>query len=361
MKKSFIFTLMLLLILALAACSSLTDESSDENETATGADSEGTEDTAAEEQDSGENANSEEEEISIRLGSHLPPSHSVIAVTEKFEDIVESQSNGRIGVNIHPSGELGGQSELIQSLQVGSLEMTINDAGVLSNFAPKVGVLDLPYTFSSYEHVHDVLDSPVAETLEEELAAVDIKSIGWVDSAFRDLLINEEISRIKGVDGMSLRVPDAPQYSRTVESWGASATSIPWGDLYNSLETGVADGFEGSAESIYSDGLHEVVEYRVPTEHIFTVLSLNISQQFYDELSSEDQTLIEEAGREAALYGRELAMERDEEYKEQLAEEGLETLDIDKEEFRESAMEFVNSYAEEEGMTDLLEQIAELE
>ncbi|WP_026703250.1 TRAP transporter substrate-binding protein [Salibacterium aidingense] len=363
MKKGMVFFLLSLFIMALAACGSLTEESGEngDSEQSSGETKEETDSAEADEETSEAEGSSKEAETTIRLGSHLPPSHSVIAVTEEFKDIVESESDGRIAVEIHPSGELGGQSELIQSLQVGSLEMTINDAGVLSNFAPKVGVLDMPYTFSSYEHVHNVLDSSVAETLEAELAEADIKSIGWVDSAFRDLLINEEISGIEDVDGMSLRVPDAPQYSRTVESWGASATSIPWGDLYNSLETGVADGFEGSAESIYSDGLHEVVEYRVPTEHIFTVLSLNISQQFFNELPAEDQTLIEEAGREAALFGRELAMERDEEYKGQLEEEGLQTLEVDKKPFQEAAMEFVNSYAEEEGLTDLLEQINELE
>jgi TRAP-type transport system periplasmic protein len=301
------------------------------------------------------------EEMKIRLGSHLPPSHSVIAVTEKFKEIVEEKSEGRITVEIHPSGELGGQSELIQSLQVGSVEMTINDAGVLSNFAPKVGVLDLPYTFKDYDHVHKVLDSPVAEELEKELDAIGIKSIGWVDSAFRDLLVNQEVSSIKDVNGLKIRVPDAPQYLRTVQSWGASASTIPWGDLYTSLETGVVDGFEGSAESIHSSALHEVVDYRVPTEHIFTVLSLNISKSVFEGMSSEDQTLIEEAGREAALYGRDLAMERDVEYKEKLEEEGLKTLEIDKESYKKAAMEFVNGYAKEIEVTDLLEEIKELQ
>jgi TRAP-type transport system periplasmic protein len=301
------------------------------------------------------------EEMTIRLGSHLPPSHSVIAVTEKFKEIVEENSDGRITVEIHPSGELGGQSELIQSLQVGSVEMTINDAGVLSNFAPKVGVLDLPYTFKDYDHVHKVLDSPVAEELEKELDAIGIKSIGWVDSAFRDLLVNQEVSSIKDVNGLKIRVPDAPQYLRTVQSWGASASTIPWGDLYTSLETGVVDGFEGSAESIHSSALHEVVDYRVPTEHIFTVLSLNISKSVFEGMSSEDQTLIEEAGREAALYGRDLAMERDVEYKEKLEEEGLKTLEIDKESYKKAAMDFVNEYAKEIEVTDLLEEIKELQ
>ncbi|KSU64666.1 hypothetical protein AS034_02180 [[Bacillus] enclensis] len=301
------------------------------------------------------------EEMTIRLGSHLPPSHSVIAVTEKFKEIVEGKSDGRITVEIHPSGELGGQSELIQSLQVGSVEMTINDAGVLSNFAPKVGVLDLPYTFKDYDHVHKVLDSPVAEELEKELDAIGIKSIGWVDSAFRDLLVNKEVSSIKDVNGLKIRVPDAPQYLRTVQSWGASASTIPWGDLYTSLETGVVDGFEGSAESIHSSALHEVVDYRVPTEHIFTVLSLNISKSVFEGMSSEDQKLIEEAGREAALYGRDLAMERDVEYKEKLEEEGLKTLEIDKESYKKAAMEFVNEYAKEIEVTDLLEEIKELQ
>jgi TRAP-type transport system periplasmic protein len=301
------------------------------------------------------------EEMKIRLGSHLPPSHSVIAVTEKFKEIVEEKSEGRITVEIHPSGELGGQSELIQSLQVGSVEMTINDAGVLSNFAPKVGVLDLPYTFKDYDHVHKVLDSPVAEELEKELDAIGIKSIGWVDSAFRDLLVNQEVSSIKDVNGLKIRVPDAPQYLRTVQSWGASASTIPWGDLYTSLETGVVDGFEGSAESIHSSALHEVVDYRVPTEHIFTVLSLNISKSVFEGMSSENQTLIEEAGREAALYGRDLAMERDVEYKEKLEEEGLKTLEIDKESYKKAAMEFVNEYAKEIEVTDLLEEIKELQ
>ncbi|RKL65055.1 hypothetical protein CR203_22960 [Salipaludibacillus neizhouensis] len=354
MKKLSLFFVMIILSIGLVACGGnnegVNQEVNQEIETEpTNTDS------------ATETSSDKEDSITIRLGSHLPPSHSVIAVTEKFKEIVEANSEDRITIEIHPSGELGGQSELIQSLQIGSLEMTINDAGVLSNFAPKVGVLDLPYTFNDYEHVHAVLDSPVTEKLESELDAIGIKSIGWVDSAFRDLLLNKEISSIEDVDGLKVRVPDAPQYLRTVESWGAAATPISWGDLYTSLETGVVDGFEGSAESIYASALHEVVGYRVPTEHIFTVLSLNISKIVFEELSSEDQKLIEEAGREAAIYGRDLAMERDVEYKEKLAEEGLQLIDIDKAAFKEAAMNFVNSYAQEIEVTDYLEEIRELQ
>ncbi|MDT8860352.1 TRAP transporter substrate-binding protein [Alkalihalobacillus sp. MEB130] len=348
LKKKWLVLVLVLLLSLLAACNSSSNEPTNSD--------------SSEPSDSGSTseAATNEEGYVIRLGSHLAPDHSAVKAGEKFKELVEEKSDGRIEVRVHPAGELGDQNELIQSLQVGTIEMTINDTGLLANFAPKVAVLDLPYMFSDIDHVHRVYESSVGEQLKEDLLDSGIRSLGWYDSAFRHALLNTEVSSFEDFKGLTIRTPEAPTVIDTVNSWGATATPIPWGDLYTSLETGVVDGFEGSAESIYSSGVHDVVKYIVETEHIFTALSLNISDKFYQSLSDEDKQIIDEAGKEATLYGRQLANDLDEEFYNKLLEEGLESISIDRTPFEEAAQEINKSYAERIDAVDLVEEIASL-
>jgi tripartite ATP-independent transporter DctP family solute receptor len=301
------------------------------------------------------------EKVGIRLGSHLAPDHSVVKTAEKFKELVSEKSDGRIQVTIHPSGELGDQKELVENLQLGAIEMTVNDAGLLANFVPEVGILDMPYLFKDYDHVHKTFDSEVGTALQEKMAEKGIRSLAWFDSAFRSTFLTEKAESIEDLNGLKIRTPEAPSVIETVKSWDAVATPLPWGELYTAMETGVVDGFEGSAESIYSAKMYEVSKYLVKTEHIFTALSLNISDSFFKGLSEEDQKLISEAALEAGEFGRQLAMDLDQEYFDKLVEEGIEVVEVDKSPFVEKSKAIVEAYAEEVNATDLVNKIRELE
>jgi TRAP-type transport system periplasmic protein len=333
MKNKVLGVLVIILMVVLSACSGSSSSSSSDSK----------------------------EAVKIRLGSHLAPDHSVVKTAEKFKELVAEKSDGRIEVTIHPSGELGDQKELVENLQIGAIEMTVNDAGLLANFVPEVGILDMPYLFKDYDHVHKTFDSEVGTTLQEKMADKGIKSLAWFDSAFRSTYLTEKASSIDELKGKKIRTPEAPSVIETVKSWDAVATPLPWGELYTAMETGVVDGFEGSAESIYSAKMYEVSKYLVKTEHIFTALSLNISDSFYKGLSKEDQKIVSEAALEAGEYGRQLAMDLDQDYFDKLVEEGIEVVEIDKTPLVEKSKAIVDKYAKDVNATDLVEKIRDLE
>jgi len=300
------------------------------------------------------------EKVEIRIGSHLAADHSVVKTAEKFKELVEEESDGRITVAIHPNGELGDQKELVENLQLGAIEMTINDAGLLANFVPEVGLLDMPYLFTDYDHVHKTFDSEVGTALQEKMQEKGIRSLAWFDSAFRNTFLNEKAETLDDLNGVKIRTPEAPSVIETFSSWGAVATPLPWGELYTAMETGIVSGFEGSAESIYSAKMYEVSDYLLKTEHIFTALSLNISDTFYNGLSSEDQKIVSEAALEAGQFGRQLAMDLDEDYFNKLQEEGLEVIEVDKAPFVEAASKIADDYAKTVNAEDLVQQIRDL-
>jgi TRAP-type transport system periplasmic protein len=302
----------------------------------------------------------DKKEVKIRLGSHLAADHSVVKTAEKFKELVAENSDGRIQVTIHPNGELGDQKELVENLQLGAIEMTVNDAGLLANFVPEVGILDMPYLFKDYDHVHKTFDGEVGEALQEKMLEKGIHSLAWFDSAFRSTFLNSEAGSIADLKGLKIRTPEAPSVIETVKSWDAVATPLPWGELYTALETGVVDGFEGSAESIYTAKFQEVSKYILKTEHIFTALSLNISDSFYKGLSKEDQKIVSEAALEAGEYGRQLAMDLDQDYFDKLVESGLQVVEVDKTPFQEKAEAIVDSYAKEVNAVELVEKIRDL-
>ncbi|OHE63407.1 MAG: hypothetical protein A2Z99_18465 [Treponema sp. GWB1_62_6] len=295
----------------------------------------------------------------LRLGSHLASSHSVVKTADKFAELVTAKSGGKIEIKVFPNSTIGDQRALVEGMQFGTVDMSINDAGYLSNFAPRWGICDLPYLWQDYGHVRKVEDGEIGKLLQADLLAKGIRSLGWMDSAFRNVFINKEAKSVKDLKGMKLRAPESPVYVKTFQAMGMNPTVIPWGEVYTSVQTKVVEGFEQPAEGAFTSKMYEVTKYMIMTKHMYTVLSINISEAIWKSLTAEQRTIISAAAAEASAYGRKLAEQLDGEAITGLVKNGMKQVEVNKAEFQTAVSPVWKEYGDKYKANDLIQKIVD--
>ena len=205
--------------------------------------------------------------------SSPPPARSGSPIAlgmEKFAEIVEEKSGGKITVKRFPGGTLGGDVQTISALQGGTVEMTTMNAGILASVAKDFAMVDLPFLFDSPKQADAVMDGPVGTALAAELPEKGLVGLGYWELGFRQLTNNRHpITKVDDIDGLKIRVIQSPIYIDLFNALGANAVPMPFTELYTALETGAIDGQENPAPSILTAKLNEVQKYMTLTNHTY--------------------------------------------------------------------------------------------
>ena len=129
----------------------------------------------------------------IKLAHGLDVNHSVHkALVKMGEDLVQL-SNGKLSVEIYPNQQLGTERQIMELLQIGSLDMTKVSAATLENFAPKTKVLGLPYLFRDRAHSFKVFDGPIGQELLNDGKKYWLKGLGFYDAGSRSFYTKEKM------------------------------------------------------------------------------------------------------------------------------------------------------------------------
>lgn len=246
--------------------------------------------------------------ITIRF-AHADPADPYVAQKHAqaltFKALVESESGGRITVEVYPAGQLGGEREYLEAINLGTVEMGVA-SGAMAGFFPEAMVFDIPYLFSSEAVAWKVLDGPMGEKISALLAEkTNMINLGYGEVGFRHFTNNERpIHTPADMRGLNIRVQETPIYVRLVQSLGASPTPIPWPEVYSALDQGVVDGQENPVSTIDYAKLYEVQRYLTLDGHTFGVDFTVINKRFFNSLSPEDQELLRRAAYTSARVNR---------------------------------------------------------
>ncbi len=279
-----------------------------------------------------------------------------------FQKYVNDNSNS-LEVKLYGSGALGTEREVYEALQLGAgASCAISGTAILNNFVQKLGVLDLPFLWNDYDHVHRVLDSEVGQLLSKDLESIGIKVLGWLDSwGYRNIVTSgKKINNASDIKGLKIRTIQSPINIAALNNMGANATPMAFGEIYSSLQTGVIDGFEHNATIISSKKFYEVVKYLTVTEHLFGPLVFCISSEIWKSLSLDEQRIIQDGVLLARDIQRTLAPLREKEAIKNLEEHGMQINYIDKTPLIVNAKLLQDKMAHEIGATELLQNIRTL-
>ncbi|MBN2033196.1 MAG: TRAP transporter substrate-binding protein [Deltaproteobacteria bacterium] len=298
----------------------------------------------------------------LKLATVTPPHHAYALGAREFARLVEEGTGGEVIVKVFAGGQLGaGERELLEGLQVGTIDMAVTATGPISNFVENMGVVDLPFLFPGFEDVDRILDGPVGARLLDELARVHIKGLAFFENGFRNFTNSRRaLRRPEDFRGLKLRTMENPVHLASVRQLGAQAVPMSWGEVYTALQTGVIDGQENPIAIIYAYKMSEVQKYLTLSGHFYSPAPLSMSLKKYNNLKPKWQALFSEAALKAAAFERKLIRDSENRQLEELKGMGMEVHTVEKDLFVEAmAPVYEKFYEKYPGWKEIVERVRE--
>ncbi|WP_209124015.1 TRAP transporter substrate-binding protein [Alkalihalobacillus sp. BA299] len=327
MKKLFLGSLTVAMSLMFAVGCSSSDTSSGGNEENTNNDT----------------PQEEVEATVLKLGHVWPNSEIHAQGVEEFKEEVEELTDGRIVIEIYENGSLGDDNELLEGLNIGTADIWLGGAGVLSGSSETAQIFTVPFMFKDQEHFDNVYNGEVGEEISNRINSETGNQVlsYWTRGA-RMLTVNKEVNTPEDLEGLRIRVPDSPVF---VESWkmlGAAPTPMAFGEVFTSLQQGVIDGQENPLSLIYNSKFNEVVDYLVLTEHVREPIAMVIGGSKFESLDPELQDLlIQAANGQGKDYVANEVLSGEEDFLQKLEESGMKVIQPDLSLFQEKLEGFV--------------------
>ncbi len=299
--------------------------------------------------------------IVLRLGHGLDVQHPVHKAMVFMGEKLKEKSNGKIRLEIYPNEQLGSEREMIEQVQMGSIDMTKTSTSPLESFVPIMGAFSVPYVFRDSEHYWNVLLGPIGDKLMRAGENVGLKGLCYYDAGSRSFYTKEKpILNPVDLKAMKIRVQQSKTSMEMVEALGASPTPIAWGELYTSLQQGVVDGAENNPPSFYRSRHYEVCKHYSLDEHTRVPDIILISTAVWKKFPEDVRRIIQEAADESSVYQRQLWQEMTKEALEKVQESGVKVYYPDKTPFRRKVRQMHQSYKGTE-IGALIEEIQQAE
>ena len=167
----------------------------------------------------------------------------------KFKNIVETETDNEIQVNIYPSTQLGNERDIIEGLQIGTIQIAPTSNAPLSSWVPELMVFDFPYIFRDNEHAAKVLDGPVGREIASKTEDFGIKILAFWSAGIRSVFTKTPVNTLADLTGLKIRVMENPVHIKTFNAFGAQATPMASGEVFSALQQGVIDGAENDPNS----------------------------------------------------------------------------------------------------------------
>jgi tripartite ATP-independent transporter DctP family solute receptor len=228
-----------------------------------------------------------------------------------------------------------------------------------ASFVRRLGVLGLPFEWRSYAHALAVLDGPVGRELDQDMEKAGFKVLSWAVSwGFRNVVTaKKEVKQPADLKGLKIRTIPTKVFVAAINSMGANATPMNFGEIYTSLQSGVLDGFEHTAATVISFKMNEVACCIALTRHLMDPTFLVFSLAEWQKLSPAEQAALQKAATDAAGVVRQMAPQREGEALAQVRKLGMKVNEIDTAPLVKAAIVAQDELAKEFGAEKLLEQI----
>jgi tripartite ATP-independent transporter DctP family solute receptor len=300
----------------------------------------------------------------LKLGHVLPGAdHPYQQGAMKFSELVQAQTNGRIKVDIFPSGQLGGERDMVEGLKIGTIDLVITAspiAGAVANDR-KVFLLDIPYVFKDYEALTRVLEGDIGSEMTKNWPKSGFRSVGYFIAGFHQLANSKRpIVTPEDLKGLKIRAIQSKSAILMIEALGPTAVPMAFPEVYTGIQQGIVDGFANSLTTLFTAKYYEVAPFISITNHLVGMLNLVMSENVYQGLSAADRKIVDEAGIEAARFQRNLYKDGDQKFLALLKEKAKVNTNVDVAAFQRQVESHVSKFVElvsEPGAKELADRL----
>jgi tripartite ATP-independent transporter DctP family solute receptor len=250
-------------------------------------------------------AKAEDPKYTFRLADNQPPDYPTVVGDKKFAELVEERTNGRIKIEVFPSAQLGDEKSVLEQVQLGAIEFTRINSSPLAEFNDQFTALGLPYVFDSEEHLWNFLNGEMGTKLLDGLEQSKMKGLAYYDSGSRNFYSTKPLKGVKDLKGQKIRVQQSKINIDFMEALGASATPMPYGEVFSALQTGIIDGAENNIPSLDSSNHYQEAKNFILDHHQRIPEVLLISKAAWDKLSEKDQKIVKQAALDSVKAQRE--------------------------------------------------------
>jgi len=247
-----------------------------------------------------------EPKLIFRLANELKPDSKIWEASNLLKEELEKAAPelgieaGEIKVHFFDQGSIGTERQLLENCYFGVIEMVQVNSSVVTTLDPCFSILDLPYLFVSEEQLKEVLYGELGEEFLRSLTSSRLLGLGFYSNGFRNLFFKQnppkQIASPADLRGLKIRVMESPVMIGSINAIGATATPIPFSELFQSIKTGVVDGAENSARIFMSYKYYEAgCNQFVLTEHFATQHIIITNNAWFNSLEKKYQQRIREA------------------------------------------------------------------
>lgn len=277
-----------------------------------------------------------------------------------WQEHVEAATEGRFTFSHFPSSALGGEREVVEGIQIGTIEAALVSSGTLANFVAEAGVFDIPFLFRDLDHARAVLDGPIGQQMLTRFDDVGLRALAWGEQGFRHITNNRgPIATPEDIAGLRIRTMENPIHLRAFQTLGAAPTPMAWPEVIGALQQGTIDGQENPLSVIVSVGLSDVQEHLTLSGHVYSPALLLVSPRLWDGMSDEDRAAFVVGAEAGATAMRAFVDEIEAGGVETLRAQGMEVGELTADQraaFRDALIDAYAVYASEFG-AELIEAI----
>ncbi|MCF3935222.1 TRAP transporter substrate-binding protein [Acuticoccus sp. M5D2P5] len=302
----------------------------------------------------------------LRLGHDQPKAHGYQQVGVYLDEKLKEATNGEWGVAIFPSAQLGNEMAMLDSVMSGNLDMSVAASANASTFIPELGLFSVSYIFADADHFRRVLKDPEFNALVDEVVAshdLGLKRLCTFTAGVRNVYNNDHpVASLDDLKGMKMRVMASPVESQVWNQLGTLPVSIPFGDVYTGMQTGLVQAAENAAAVYGSNKHYEVAPYYSLTGHQWLVAFLFTNEEEFANLPDNVKQTIEENCEGLTDHVVDYVIESDAQFLKDLQEEyDVQVNEVDTAPFVEALSETQDAVAKQLGAEGLLERVRALQ
>jgi len=228
----------------------------------------------------------------------------------RFKQLAEVATHGRVRVEVYPNSTLYKDTEELEALQLGAVQML---APSLAKFGPlgvkEFEIFDLPYIFPSKEALYRVTEGPIGRELFKKLEPKGITGLAYWDNGFKVMSANRPLRTPADFRGLKMRIQSSKVLDTQMRVLGASPQVLAFSEVYQGLQSGLVDGTENPPSNLYTQKMHEVQKYVTVSDHGYLGYAVIVNRKFWAGLPSDVRRALEGAMTEATRYANAIAQQ----------------------------------------------------
>ena len=278
----------------------------------------------------------------------------------ELKRMIEEKSDGRIKVEVYPAQQLGSAQEMIEGMQMGTIEATLLPTAKFGGFDQTMNILDMPFLFPDEDTLYEIMNGELGEQVMAGLPDIGIRGCAFYGNGFKAITNNiHPIESPDDLKGLKIRTMEAPLIMSTYSAWGANPVPVDFSELYSSLQQNVVDGQENPYLTISDMRFYEVQKYMTISKHAYLSYVLTFSDAFLNGLPEDLEQVVMDCGKECVQYHRDQMAELNQGYYDNIAASGIaiNTLtDEQREAFKDASASVYDEYRDKIG-GDLLDAV----